>query len=52
VVLANEDVFMATQFGEFVRTMIVFSRGGGGKKLQGRSSAFLAPLAPPQNTQK
>merc|ERR1711962_649760 len=34
VVLANENVFMATQFGDFVRTVIVFSRGGGGKKMQ------------------
>jgi len=34
VVLANENVFMATQFGDFVRTVIIFSRGGGGKKMQ------------------
>merc|ERR1711962_637457 len=34
VTLANEDVFMATQFGEFIRMMIIFSRGGGGKKMQ------------------
>lgn len=34
VAMTNEDVFMSTQFGEFVRTMIIFSRGGGGKKKQ------------------
>merc|ERR1712079_446011 len=34
VTLANEDVFMATQFGEFIRMMVIFSRGGGGKKMQ------------------
>ena len=37
VMLSNEDVFMSTQFGEFARTMVVFSRGGGGKKAQGES---------------
>jgi len=34
VALTNEEVFMATQFKDFVRTLVVFSRGGGGKKMQ------------------
>ena len=36
VTLSNEEVFMATQFKDFVRTLVVVSRGGGGKKMQGR----------------
>ena len=36
VALTNEEVFMATQFKDFVRTLVVFSRGGGGKKMQGK----------------
>ena len=36
VTLSNEEVFMATQFKDFVRTLVIFSRGGGGKKMQGK----------------
>ena len=35
VTLSNEEVFMATQFKDFVRTLVIVSRGGGGKKMQG-----------------
>merc|ERR1739838_203758 len=34
VTLSNEEVFMATQFKDFVRTLVIVSRGGGGKKMQ------------------
>ena len=34
--LSNEEVFMATQFKDFVKTIVVISRGGGGKKAQGK----------------
>jgi len=34
VTLSNEEVFMATQFKDFIKTVIVVSRGGGGKKAQ------------------
>ena len=33
--LTNEEVFMATQFKDFAKILVVISRGGGGKKLQG-----------------
>lgn len=36
VTLSNEEVFMATQFKDFVKTIVVISRGGGGKKAQGK----------------
>ena len=36
VALSNEEVFMATQFKDFVRTLVIVSRGGGGKKMQGK----------------
>jgi len=32
VTVSNEDVFMATKFGDFVKAVVVLSRGGGGKK--------------------
>ena len=35
VTLSNEEVFMATQFKDFIKTIVVVSRGGGGKKAQG-----------------
>ena len=35
VTLTNEEVFMATQFKDFAKTLVVISRGGGGKKAQG-----------------
>merc|ERR1719394_2045013 len=34
VTLTNEEVFMATQFKDFAKTLVIFSRGGGGKKIQ------------------
>ena len=34
VALTSEDVFMSTKFGAFAKTMIIFSRGGGGKLVQ------------------
>jgi len=34
VTLSNEEVFMATQFKDFIKTIVVVSRGGGGKKAQ------------------
>jgi len=34
VTLTNEEVFMATQFKDFTKTLVVISRGGGGKKAQ------------------
>ena len=34
VTLTNEEVFMATQFKDFAKTLVIFSRGGGGKKAQ------------------
>ena len=37
VTLSNEEVFMATQFKDFIKTVIVVSRGGGGKKAQGNN---------------
>ena len=39
--LSNEEVFMATQFKDFVKTIVVISRGGGGKKAQGEKDDFL-----------
>ena len=36
VTLTNEEVFMATQFKDFTKTLVVISRGGGGKKAQGK----------------
>ena len=33
--LTNEEVFMATQFKDFAKILVVISRGGGGKKIQG-----------------
>ena len=36
--LSNEEVFMATQFKDFVKTIVVISRGGGGKKAQGKKA--------------
>ena len=33
--LTNEEVFMATQFKDFSNNLILISRGGGGKKMQG-----------------
>ena len=41
VTLSNEEVFMATQFKDFVKTIVVISRGGGGKKAQGEKDDFL-----------
>jgi len=38
VVLANEDVFMATKFNDFSRQIVIRLRGGGGKKIQEYSS--------------
>ena len=35
--LTNEDVFMNTKFSDFARAVVVVSRGGGGKKLQGET---------------
>ena len=37
VTLTNEEVFMATQFKDFIKALVTISRGGGGKKTQGRS---------------
>ena len=37
--LTNEEVFMATQFKDFVKTLVVVSRGGGGKKAQGNKTS-------------
>ena len=34
VALTNEEVFMATQFKDFIKKLVVNSRGGGGKKVQ------------------
>ena len=34
--LTNEEVFMATLFKDFTKILVLISRGGGGKKLQGR----------------
>ena len=36
VTLTNEEVFMATQFKDFIKTVVIISRGGGGKKVQGK----------------
>ena len=36
VTLTNEEVFMATQFKDFSKTLVIISRGGGGKKAQGK----------------
>ena len=36
VTLTNEEVFMATQFKDFCKTLVIISRGGGGKKAQGK----------------
>ena len=41
VTLSNEEVFMATQFKDFVKTIVVISRGGGGKKAQGKKGDLL-----------
>jgi len=30
--MTNEDVFMATKFDDFVKSLVIISRGGGGKK--------------------
>ena len=38
--LTNEEVFMATQFKDFAKILVLISRGGGGKKLQGRFIIF------------
>ena len=32
VMLTNEDVYMATTLGDFTKTVVLFSRGEGGKK--------------------
>ena len=32
----EKEVFMATQFKDFTKTLVVISRGGGGKKAQGK----------------
>ena len=42
VTLTNEEVFMATQFKDFIKTIVVVSRGGGGKKAQG--TKFYRPM--------
>ena len=46
VTLSNEEVFMATQFKDFVKTIVVISRGGGGKKAQGENIDFRSGNGP------
>ena len=42
VTLTNEEVFMATQFKDFIKALVTISRGGGGKKTQGRSGETMS----------
>lgn len=39
--LTNEEVFMATVFKDFTKILVLISRGGGGKKLQGTYLFYL-----------
>ena len=40
VEITNEDVFMATQFGDFIQTVVKASRGGSGTKVRHKLSNF------------